>query len=275
MEKVSLSQEKETLLITLYAKGEESRLSDSLLQDRFAASAIDRIDYDFSRLGINRDLMIGLAMRAHILDGWARAFLAFHPEAIVLHLGCGLDSRVFRIDPPAGVRWFDVDYPEVVELRRRLYPERAGYQLIGTSVTDPAWLTTIMPEGRPALIIAEGMFPYLQADEAIPLLARLAGHFPTGEIAFDAYNRLGLRLIRKQHSVRVTGAQVHWSLDDAHEIERQVPRLKLMQELLSYGRQGYHAAQIARMSLSARMVIPFFRAIPALGRIGRLLRYRF
>ncbi|PRH84494.1 methyltransferase [Labrys okinawensis] len=275
MEKISLSQEKETLLITLYAKGEESRLPDSLLQDRFAASAVDRIDYDFSRLGINRDMMIGLAMRAHILDNWARAFLAFHPEAIVLHLGCGLDSRVFRIDPPATVRWFDVDYPEVIELRRRLYPERAGYQLIGSSVTDPAWLEAIAPEGRPALILAEGMFPYLPADQAIPLLDRLASHFHNGEIAFDAYNSLGLRMIRKQPSVRATGAQLNWSLGDPHDIERQVPRLKLMQELLAYDSQGYDPAQIARMSRSARLAVWLFKAIPALGRVGRLLRYRF
>ncbi|MGO4337041.1 class I SAM-dependent methyltransferase [Labrys sp. KB_33_2] len=275
MEKVSLSQEKETLLITLYAKGQESHLPDSLLQDRFAASAIDRIDYDFSRLGINRDMMIGLAMRAYILDNWARAFLAFHPDAIVLHLGCGLDSRVFRIDPPTSVHWFDIDYPDVIALRRRLYPERDGYSLIGSSVTDPAWLETIVPEGRPALILAEGMFPYLQADQAVPLLDRLSGHFRSGEIAFDAYNSLGLRMIRKQPSIRATGAQLHWSLGDPHDIERQIPRLRLMQELLAYDRQGYDPAQIARMSRPARLAVWLFKAIPVLGRVGRLLRYRF
>ena len=94
-EKVSLTGERQTLLITLYGKGEESRLPDSLLHDRFAAAALDRIDHDFEQLKINRDIMIGLAMRAYILDRWTRAFLAFHPDATVLHLGCGLDSRVF------------------------------------------------------------------------------------------------------------------------------------------------------------------------------------
>jgi O-methyltransferase involved in polyketide biosynthesis len=29
----------------------------------------------------------------------------------VLHLACGLDTRVHRLDPPSSVRWFDVDYP--------------------------------------------------------------------------------------------------------------------------------------------------------------------
>jgi len=37
-----------------------------------------------------------------------------------------MDSRVFRVDPPASVQWFDVDYPDVIDLRRSLFPERAA-----------------------------------------------------------------------------------------------------------------------------------------------------
>lgn len=35
-----------------------------------------------------------------------------YPEATVLNLGCGLDSRIFRIDPGPGVRWFELDFPD-------------------------------------------------------------------------------------------------------------------------------------------------------------------
>ncbi len=113
-ERIALTGAKETLLITLAAKAGESRLPDSLLHDHFAAEAMARIDYDFARLNIDRDTMVGLALRAHVLDGWARGFLARHPAATVLHLGCGLDSRVFRLDPGPEVRWFDVYFPDGV-----------------------------------------------------------------------------------------------------------------------------------------------------------------
>jgi O-methyltransferase involved in polyketide biosynthesis len=53
--------------------------------------------------------MIGVALRAHILDEWAREFLLHYADAAVVHPGCGLDSRVFRIDPPPSVAWYDVD----------------------------------------------------------------------------------------------------------------------------------------------------------------------
>lgn len=273
-EKVALSGAKETLLITLAAKAGESRLPDSLLQDRFAAEAMARIDYDFGRLGIDRDMMIGLALRAHVMDGWARDFIDQHAGATVLHLGCGLDSRIFRIAPPAGIRWFDVDYPDVIALRRQLYPGREGYELLGSSVTETGWLAAV-PRDKPILVIAEGLLPYLQEPEVESLLGRLIGHGPGGELVFDAYSRVGLTLIGWQPSVRATGATLHWALDDPAELTQRFPRLTLLQELTGYGEDGYDPRQVARMSLAARASIQLFGWLPALARMARLLRFRF
>lgn len=273
-ETVALTREKETLLITLWAKAGESLLPDSLLKDRFAAQAATRLDYDFARLKVDRDLMVGLAMRAHTLDGWTRAFLAEHSDAIVLHLGCGLDSRVFRIDPPAGVAWYDIDYPDVIALRQKLYPARDGYHLLGSSVTEPGWIAAV-PRDRPAMIVAEGLLPYLPEEEVPLLLERLVQHCPSGEIVFDAYSPLGLKLIAMQPSIKATGAVLHWSLADPAELELQVPGLELVTELAAYDPDGYDRRQIARMSWPARLAMQFFSLIPPLSRIGVLLRYRF
>ncbi|SEK59645.1 O-Methyltransferase involved in polyketide biosynthesis [Bosea lupini] len=273
-ETVALTREKETLLITLWAKAGESLLPDSLLKDRFAAEAATRIDYDFARLKVNRDLMVGLAMRAHALDGWTRDFLGRHPEALVLHLGCGLDSRVFRIDPPAGVDWYDIDYPDVIALRQKLYPARDGYHLIGSSVTEPGWIAGL-PRDRPTMIVAEGLLLYLPEEEVPLLLERLVQRSPSAEIVFDAYSPFGLRLIAMQPSIKATGAALHWSLDDPCELERQVPGLELVTEMTAYDPDGYDPAQIARMSWPARFTMQFFSLIPPLARIGLLLRYRF
>ena len=273
-ERIALTGEKETLLVTLAAKAGESRLPDTLLRDRWAASAADRIGCDFRRLAVDRDLMVGIALRAHILDKWTREFLALHPRATVLHLGCGLDSRVFRVAPGPEVRWFDLDYPEVIGIRRRLYPDREGTELVGAAVTDPAWLARIPAEG-PVLIIAEGLLPYLPASEVVPLLDRLVAHFPAGELAFDAYSRIGLWLVAAHPAIRRTGAELHWALEDPAELERAIPRLRLSEELQAYDPAGYGMAQIARMSPLARGAAFACRMVPGLGRVGRLLRYTF
>ncbi|CCV05358.1 Tetracenomycin polyketide synthesis O-methyltransferase tcmP (fragment) [Mesorhizobium metallidurans STM 2683] len=67
----------------------------------------------------------------------------------MLHLGCGLDTRIFRVDPPQGVEWFDVDYPEVIELRRKLYPSRDHYHRVASSVTEPDWPAEVPGNRRP------------------------------------------------------------------------------------------------------------------------------
>lgn len=272
-ERVVLTGEKETLLLTLAAKAGESHLPDSLLSDHFAAEALGRLDYDFGKLRIDRDLMIGLALRAHLLDGWTRRFLARHPEAVVLHLGCGLDSRAFRVSPGPAVSWFEVDYPEVMALRHRVYPPRKGCKLVRASVTDPGWLERI-PADRPRLVLAEGLLPYLPAAEVPGLLERVTAA-PSGELAFDAYSRLGLWMIRNHPSIRATGADLTWALENPRELEKAVPRLHLAQELRAYDPEGYDPAQIARMSLAARWALQLSRLVPGLNRVGYLLRYEF
>jgi len=140
-----------TNLVTLYLRAYESRSPRPILGDRAAADAVDRINYDFKRIHCaaqpwgNQFLV---ALRAKKLDVWTADFMRRHPDAVVLHLGCGLDARAFRINPPPTVLWFDLDQPGVIELRRKLYDETDAYRMIGSSVTDPGWLEAI-PTDRP------------------------------------------------------------------------------------------------------------------------------
>lgn len=100
LETVRLIGAQETTLATLYGKAMESRRPNTVLADREADKALQRIDYDFSRLRIRRTDHTSLAVRAKAYDTWARQFLDNNPHCTVLHLGCGLDTRVHRVDPP-------------------------------------------------------------------------------------------------------------------------------------------------------------------------------
>lgn len=72
--------------------------------------------------------------------------MADHPDAVVLDLGAGLNDRMFRIAPPPTVDWYDVDFPEVIALRRSVLREHAQAHTIGASLTDPHWLDQIPPD---------------------------------------------------------------------------------------------------------------------------------
>jgi len=267
--KVELTKEKETLLITLYARAMESRMADTVLRDRWAAEAVERIDYDFAKLKLRPDEAIGIAMRATRFDRWTSEFLAENPGGIVLNLGCGLDSRAWRVDPPSTVPWFDVDFPEVIELRRRIFPDRPGVRPIGSSVTDPGWIGEL-PTDRPALILAEGLTPYLAEDEVRRLFQRLTERLASGLLGFDGYSRKGLRFMENLPCIRATGATFRWGLDDPREVEAMAPRLKLVAES-----PYYDPATLARMSWPSRLMIRAWSWFPALQPIGRLLRYGF
>jgi O-methyltransferase involved in polyketide biosynthesis len=234
-EKVRLTKERETYLPTLYGKALDSRVENPILGDTFADEVVGKIDFDFEKLHLAEGGAVTLPMRAKHLDGWTREFLAAHPEATVLNLGCGLDSRVYRIDPPSTVRWYDVDLPDVIALRKQLYPERHDSQMVASSVTDLHWLDSIAGD-RPVIVVAEGLVQYLSKEEAAELFNRISEQFPIGQVIFDAYNHFTsgmINLMVKVTSLRskptAAGTTVHltWGYDDLN-FEREIPRLKLV-----------------------------------------------
>ncbi|MDL5160178.1 class I SAM-dependent methyltransferase [Actinomycetospora termitidis] len=162
-ETVHLQQEQQTMLWTLAMHAHDAASSRPILDDRFAADLLARVDDPLDlgvSLGGNTPL---ICARAKLIDDAARLFLAQHDEAVVLHLGCGLDSRVLRLDPGPGVRWFDVDQEPVIGLRRRLYDEREGATTVAASVTDPSWWSQV-PDDLPRLVLAEGLLMYLDPE---------------------------------------------------------------------------------------------------------------
>jgi methyltransferase (TIGR00027 family) len=216
-----------TNLCTLYLRAYESRSPAPILGDEAAVEAVDRIEYHWARMrramrpGSNQYMV---TMRAKQLDDWSTDFLRLHPNAVVLHLGCGMDTRVFRLNPPETVQWFDVDQPNVIALRRKLYDDRAGYRMIGSSVTDEAWLDEI-PTDRPMLMVAEGLLMYLTEPEVRTLLQRLTDRFGSGELVFDTVSPMGPRL-----SKVLTKGITKWGIRDAREIEQWNPRLRLLDQ---------------------------------------------
>jgi O-methyltransferase len=270
VEKVSLTGTQQTALVTLYGKALDSRRPDSILADREAEKAVRRMDYDFSTLRLRRRDQKSAAVRSKAYDGWVRRFLDAHPECVVLHLGCGLDTRVYRVDPPPTVDWYDIDLPEVIELRQRLFPRRPGLHTIAASVTDPGLLDTI-PAALPVLVVAEGLTPYLRAADGVAMLRRVVEHFASGEMIFDGYSRAGVRLTQRYAPVKASGAQLDWSIGDPRELEKLIPGLVFDCEWW-FGNSDEIKRYYSWWYLKFIRVL--FRISP-IRRLGRGLRYHF
>ncbi|GCE31940.1 hypothetical protein KDA_74240 [Dictyobacter alpinus] len=254
---------KETLLLTLYTRAMDSLSKRPILGDKKAEELVQALDYDFQKLKVPQKESFGGAIRAKMLDDCTRAFLADHPEATVLDLGCGLDNRWERVNPPQGVHWFDIDYPDVIELRQRFYREHDGYQMIGASLTDPGFLDTV-PTDRPAIMVADGLLPFLTEDEIKQLFSRLTAHFPSGQLVFNGYSKLASRLIVAHPSIKALGiTPANPGFDDPQEPEKWNPRLNLVG-----ARSIIESPYVARTTWAYRTLCRLMDSLPALRKEG-------
>lgn len=266
---IDLTGPAQTMLTTLYLKALDADFERPVLGDRFAKEAIGRIDYDWRDLGVSGKWAPLVTVRTAQYDIWAAQFLAAHGPCTVVHLGCGLDSRVFRVDPGPDVQWYDVDFPAVIELREQIYPTRPNYHLLATPATELSWLDRI-PADRPVLFLAEGISMYLTEDEGIALLRRVVERFPSGELQIDFYNWVGIRSQRTQTLVRRTGSTLHWAVNRPDDILSQVPGTRLLAST-----NLFDASTAERGSAPFRLLRRAIRILPPVRRALQYHRYAF
>jgi O-methyltransferase len=260
-----------TLSPVLRAKALDNLLPDPILGDEYAERTMRQIDpgYDTRRFGTSQIGLVAV-VRAKAHDDWARSFLAEHPDAVVLHPGCGLDSRVHRIDPPATVDWYDLDYPFVIALRQQLLPPREHYTLISSSVTDPAWLDRIA-RGRPVLMIAEGLVPYLTSADLRRLLTGVVDAFPTGQIQFDTVSAWAWRTSKWDPALRRYGTQFHCGFDDPAALADWHPRLDYVDE----APMNDSPILMAKAPANIRRLYRLLNLLPGMKHSTRIVRFRF
>ncbi|WP_067795638.1 class I SAM-dependent methyltransferase [Nocardia beijingensis] len=258
----------ETLLLTLRARAVDATTRTPILGDTHQAELADRIDYDYTKLKLKPSLICGTALRGKKLDEAVRAFTATHRNAVVLDLGCGLDTRMLRCDPSADVDWYDIDYPEVIELRAQLLPHSS--HLLGVDLTQPGW-TEQLPADRPAMIVAEGLLPFLPGDTFHTLIREATTHFPAGELALNGYTRFAAWAMKYHPSIKALGISAAQGFDDPHEPETWGAGLKLIEEQLLT-----RAPEVALFPQPLRAITRATALSPALSRqANRILRYAF
>jgi O-methyltransferase involved in polyketide biosynthesis len=114
---------------------------------------------------------------------------------------------------------------------------------------------------------------YLAEADVEQLLRRITARFAGGQVAFDAYSRLGARIGRTNPVIRRTGATLGWGLDDPRTLERSIPGLRLVTQMSAA--DLLDEATLARFSRPGRLQLRLVNSVPALRRLGWILRYRF
>ncbi|KAI0836415.1 putative polyketide synthase protein [Hypoxylon sp. FL0890] len=268
--KITLTGPQETLMAPLIARARDARMSQPILNDIYAVEVLDRIDHDVDKFGIDDPQAIMQTIRAQCHDKWTAEFLANHPEATVVHLACGLDSRVQRLQPDlTKVRWIDLDLPDVIELRSQLIPNPQGdYTLIAADATDEGWLEQV-PADRPTAIVCQGLLMYLEEEAGKRMIHRLVDHFKSGQLIIDCVGSIMLSLQHRVEVLTATGSNFKWGLDEPKSLEALHPQLKILECLGPAELDGFSRMPLGtRLMLSTYSYLPWFRYLSSYSRFA-------
>lgn len=211
----------ETLVIPMYGRMKSSQLYPFLFKDDGAARLMSRIDYDFSSLESNsRNAMqrfgfLEVAVRQYNLAWEVRDYLKTHPNATVVNLGCGLDDTGRHCDNGT-CRIYNIDYPDVIEVRNDLIPPGAREVNIACDLNDISWFQAIDASGG-AVFFASGVFYYFLRSQVQKLVTAMAAAFPGGRLVFDAANRTAVKLMLKTwvKYAKIKDVGAYFSVEDA------------------------------------------------------------
>lgn len=193
-----------TSLITLYSHALESQSSNPVLHDPKAVEITQLLNPEFSKSSntfhqnlaggkLDKRLVVHIALRARRYDQYVKDFLQHAPNGIVINIGCGLDTRFHRLDD-GRVTVYDLDFPEVIAIKKNLLQETDRYHFIPSSVLDFEWMESLSQfKDRPFLFLAEGVFMYLQEAEVKSLVLALQAKFPGAELVCEMFNAFWLK----------------------------------------------------------------------------------
>ncbi|MBR2902025.1 MAG: class I SAM-dependent methyltransferase [Clostridia bacterium] len=200
-----------TLYIPLYGKAYVSR-KGLFLDDKKAEEIWQAEGFALKGKSRSKWLAYYMGIRSAVFDDWVRQQIDDTEDAVVIHIGCGMDSRVLRVGV-VGHRWYDVDFPEVIQERRRYFSESADYQMIAGDVRDGSWLTSI-PEKKNAIVVMEGVAMYLTSKELQDLTTSLCAHFERIALLMDCYTVLAAKMSKYKNPINDVGVKEVYGIDN-------------------------------------------------------------
>ncbi|MEE3394074.1 MAG: class I SAM-dependent methyltransferase [Lachnospiraceae bacterium] len=200
-----------TLFIPLYGKARVSR-KNIILSDPIAEKIWEKEAFPVKGKSGSKWLAYNMAMRARIFDEWTDSMIEQDPGALVLHIGCGLDSRCQRVKNHPKL-WLDCDFPDVISMRRRYYEETSTYQMHELNASDPEQVRAL-PDSNNVIVILEGISMYLTNEQLRAFLAVLQEKYKSVHILMDIYTVFGAKASKYKNPINDVGVTTVYGIDD-------------------------------------------------------------
>ena len=215
-----------TLFIPLYGKTQVSE-KGIILNDPMAERIWKAEAFPIRGKSKSKWLAYNMAMRARVFDDWTEAMLRANPDALVLHIGCGLDSRCLRVKKTY-TNWIDADFPEVLSLRRKYYEENDAYHMMAIDASKAEQIARL-PDSETAIVVLEGISMYLTNAQVRCMLRAFEKKYTQLHILMDVYTEFGAKVSRYKNPVNDMGVTELYGIDDVKALLDDT-RIKLKAE---------------------------------------------
>ncbi len=213
---VSMNNVNKTLYIPLYGKAYVSQ-KGIILKDTKAEEIWQAESMELKGKSKSKWLAYSMGMRSAIFDNWVQEKMKQEEKAIILHIGCGMDSRVERVGNKRHM-WYDVDFPDVISERKRYYSENEQYSMIESDARKNDWILAL-PKDAKAIVIMEGVSMYFKLEELKKLLGDLQSNFQEISILMDCYTTFGARASKYKNPINEVGVTEVYGIDDPKILE--------------------------------------------------------
>jgi len=206
-----MNEVNKTLFIPLYGKARVSK-KGIILKDQMAEKIWEKEGFPIKGKSKSKWLAYSMAMRAKVFDEWTEKMLGENPEALVLHIGCGLDSRCLRVSAPYSL-WIDGDFPDVIEVRKSYYSESSKYRMQAFDLSKPQMVENL-PQAKTLIVILEGISMYLKNEEINNFFKAVEKKYERVHILMDAYTVFGAKASKYKNPINDVGVTKVWGVDD-------------------------------------------------------------
>ena len=228
-EKVSVTGVPETMIQTLYARAKESEKDNPMIRDDMAAEIVSKLDYDFSNADKDKAMSYGVIARTIVLDEMVERYLSKNPKTVVINIASGMDTRCYRMKGKY-LRWYNVDLPETMKIRKRFLTETGPVYQIAKSAMDASYIDDIDYHGKNILVIIEGLTMYLCEKDIRKMFFIIEKSFQEVTVMVETMSPFVVNHV-KEKSIEGSNAKFTWGVKNGTELQRIVPGFSVQQEV--------------------------------------------
>ena len=217
----------ETALIPLAIKASETARPNVRIKDLKAKEIIDALGVDVSKFDpfLSHE---GVVARTILYREQLKTLLKQYPDAVCINLGCGFDDKFSQVDN-GRLQWFDVDLPDQIAVRRKVYEDRDRCVMLDGDALNGDW-TKCLPASDMYLIAMEGVLEYFSKEQVKTCLNMLCDCFPHGYLLAELHSPFLEKNSKHHDAVKNTNATFGWGTKSGREYLELEPRMTLVSE---------------------------------------------